>query len=118
MARGPRVTIQCVNATEAMQAYERLLRERVEVLRKEVDDARVANRNRETNATILDLKLGRRKVDDLPPELAAELNEALDNRMKAVADLISLLSSEATVAPAAAAVAGEDPAMGQDGEPM
>ncbi|KAL6594583.1 hypothetical protein ACP70R_048321 [Stipagrostis hirtigluma subsp. patula] len=116
MARAARVKIQCVNATESMEAYELLLRERVEVLRKEVDDARVANRNREINATILDLKLGRRKVDDLSPELAAELNEALDKRMKAVAELISLLSSEATVA--AAAVAGEDAAMGQDGEPM
>ncbi|KAL6607878.1 hypothetical protein ACP70R_040941 [Stipagrostis hirtigluma subsp. patula] len=109
------------NAPVAMEA-EVSLRKRIAVLRKKQDDVRLAIRNIEISLIIADLCLRRREnVDDLPPELVADLHEAVVKRVKVLTDRLNLLSSEAMAAPPAssAAAPAAEAAKGQDGgEPM
>ncbi|KAL6594584.1 hypothetical protein ACP70R_048322 [Stipagrostis hirtigluma subsp. patula] len=107
-----------------MESDEAYLRERIEVLQKQLEDGKLAHRKTELNLIIADLCAGRRRnVDDLPNELVADLHEALDKHIKVLAERLSILSSGATAAPpppaTSAAASAADAAKGQDGsKPM
>ncbi|KAL6594585.1 hypothetical protein ACP70R_048323 [Stipagrostis hirtigluma subsp. patula] len=118
---GPKVPV-------AMEEEEASLRKRIAELSKRQDDVRLARRDIEISLIIAELRLRRRQsVDDLPPDVVADLHEELVKRAKVLADRLNLLCSEATAAPpppppppASSAVApAVGAAKGQDGgEPM
>ncbi|XP_062180653.1 agamous-like MADS-box protein AGL80 [Phragmites australis] len=75
--------------------YEGYLRQRIEKLRKEVDNDKIANRDRDINLIIHDLMLGcGQNIDDMSPELLADINSVLETRMKVATDRINFLCSE------------------------
>ncbi|KAL6607877.1 hypothetical protein ACP70R_040940 [Stipagrostis hirtigluma subsp. patula] len=82
-----------------MESDEACLRERIEVLQKQLEDAKLAHRKTELNIIIADLCAGRRQnVDDLSDELVADLHQALDKHIKVLAERLNILSSGATAA--------------------
>ncbi|XP_062232399.1 agamous-like MADS-box protein AGL80 [Phragmites australis] len=80
--------------------YEGFLRQRIQKLSKKAENDRIATRDDEINIILNDIGLGRRRnMDNLSPEVAANVKWVLQMRMKTVGDCINFLRSEG--APAA-----------------